>query len=543
MVLIFITINCFNARFRLFEAELSEMNFSTLYITLLAFSFTQADWCNDDKIVIKTDAKVCEVSENFLSVAIDTHFIFKRNLNNLLNSFGFMNMLKGLKPAYLRIGGTAADLVTFDDKTNVNRHGIDDYQSSLMNRNSWDYDDSSCLKKRWDDLHLSREKWLSINTLASEAGLHLLFDLNVLKRLPSGKWDPDNASRLIRFSQVNNLTLDWQLGNEPNSFCHVFGQEVTPIQLARDYDTLSIILKKFPIYQKSKLLGPDITAPRGPKRRQLSTLTYLDKFLSKAKNIVSAATWHQYYISGRNATLEEFMSPSIMDVLKREIGDIKAVVTKNTNNRFPIWISETASAFGGGAPALSNRFVSGFMWLDKLGLAALNNISVVVRQSFIGGHYGLLDEKTLQPNTAFWVSYIYKKIVGTGVLKLETSCENPSIRLYAHCHKESGLEKKSFVIFGMNLGLSDYKGVIHVNNNTYTSENFDVEKYILMAADGHLNSRGVKLNGLVLELSSSQELPILQAIQMKTNSIILPPKSLGFFVVKNIDMSGCDYPF
>ncbi len=80
---------------------------------------------------------------------------------------------------------------------------------------------------------------------------------------------------------------------EPNSFCHVFGQEVEPTQLAKDFDTLSRILERFPLYQESKLVGPDITAPRGPKRRQLSTLRYLDKFLSQAKNTVSAATWHQ----------------------------------------------------------------------------------------------------------------------------------------------------------------------------------------------------------------------------------------------------------
>jgi len=37
-------------------------------------------------------------------------------------------------------------------------------------------------------------------------------------------------------------------------------------------------------------------------------------------------------------------------------------------------------------------------WLDKLGLAASMGVDVVVRQSFYGGHYALLDQYTLQPN-------------------------------------------------------------------------------------------------------------------------------------------------
>lgn len=37
------------------------------------------------------------------------------------------------------------------------------------------------------------------------------------------------------------------------------------------------------------------------------------------------------------------------------------------------------------------------MWLDKLGMSAAYNISVVVRQSLIGGSYGLIDENQLTP--------------------------------------------------------------------------------------------------------------------------------------------------
>ena len=46
---------------------------------------------------------------------------------------------------------------------------------------------------------------------------------------------------------------------------------------------------------------------------------------------------------------------------------------------------------------ISDLFDS-FRWLDKLGMAAKNNVGVVLRQSFYGGKYALLDDKTLDPN-------------------------------------------------------------------------------------------------------------------------------------------------
>jgi heparanase 1 len=52
---------------------------------------------------------------------------------------------------------------------------------------------------------------------------------------------------------------------------------------------------------------------------------------------------------------------------------------------------ETGSAYGGGAPRLSDRYVAGFLWLDKLGMAARLGVDIVVRQSLSGANYGLLD--------------------------------------------------------------------------------------------------------------------------------------------------------
>lgn len=83
--------------------------------------------------------------------------------------------------------------------------------------------------------------------------------------------------------------------SEPNSFLHTFNVSLSPITLARDFNTLRNLLNTYSSYKESSLVGPDVTSPR---RRQDGVSIEADKFLhefvsSGGNEAVDAVTWHQ----------------------------------------------------------------------------------------------------------------------------------------------------------------------------------------------------------------------------------------------------------
>lgn len=171
----------------------------------------------------------------------------------------------------------------------------------------------------------------------------------------------------------------------------------------------------------------------------------------------------RYYFGATTATAPNFVDPQVFNLLQDQISTVKDIVASMGLNSKPIWlgnylqhpknliliisvIGETSSAYGGGAPDYSNKFISTFIWLDKLGLAAQNGLEVVIRQSFYNGYYALL-YKDYTPAPDYWISILHKMLVGPEVVGcfMKTSEE---IRLYCQCAKDKA---STVVVFGMNL--------------------------------------------------------------------------------------------
>lgn len=114
--------------------------------------------------------------------------------------------------------------------------------------------------------------------------------------------------------------------------------------------------------------------------------------------------------------------------------------------------AETSTAYDAGTPGITDRYVAGFLWLDKLGYSAKTGIQVVIRQSFFGGNYALISSD-LKPNPDWWVSVLFKEFVSNKVLNLSIPNNSGNLRLYAHCTSEKALLKRgqAVTIFGVNI--------------------------------------------------------------------------------------------
>ena len=370
-------------------------------------------------------------------------------------------------------------------------------------------------------------------------------------------------------------------GNEPNSIYHQLGVNLTSKDLGKDFHRMRKLLSTFALYNTSLVVGPDINhvrdcvksyksrtrslkksinSPRrwpskilkffqtaynnifGAKLRKKHTckaFKYLNSVVKYSKNALDALTWHHYYLNGHSCTIKDFLNITVFNSLKSDIMALSKFVGKKGIN-LPMWLGETSSAYGGGSPGLSDRYVAGFLWLDKLGIvAAMNeNYQVIVRQTFYHGHYALIGQD-LKPNPDFWISVLYKRLVSENVIRLRSIRESQdahALRLYAHCSKY----QNSITLFGINLSekLNFFKIHNPEKNNFKINE---VHHYILSPSHGDLTSRNIELNGNILEIKGDDTLPKLDPIiTFETpNKFQIPPYGMGFWVFVNSMIDIC----
>ncbi|KAJ8922492.1 hypothetical protein NQ315_007520 [Exocentrus adspersus] len=152
--------------------------------------------------------------------------------------------------------------------------------------------------------------------------------------------------------------------------------------------------------------------------------------------VIDAITWHQYYISGYIAKPKDFLNPAVFDYLREQIDIVNNITIGLKIGDKPRWLGETSSAYGGGAPNLSNTFIGSFIWIDKLGLSAKMGIKVVVRQSIFKGYYALLDDNyDPNPEMASFIQFRRSRRASTSSIYMQFSFEDYGVRAQARFTK------------------------------------------------------------------------------------------------------------
>ncbi|XP_059586270.1 inactive heparanase-2 isoform X3 [Alligator mississippiensis] len=527
---------------------------------------------------VNTKSAVRVTGDSFLSLQLDPSIIHDGWID-FLSSRRLVTLARGLAPAFLRFAGKRTDFLHFQNLKNPakSRGGpgpdyyLKNYEDDIVRSDIALDKQKGCKIAQHPDimLELQREKAAQMHLVllkeqfsntysnltltarsldklynfADCSGLHLIFALNALRRNPNNSWNSSNALSLLKYSAGKKYNISWELGNEPNNYRTLMGRSVNGSQLGKDYVQLRSLLQLIRTYSRASLYGPNIGRPRK------NVIALLEGFMKVAGSTVDAVTWQHYYIDSRVAKVTDFLKTRLLDTLSDQIRKIQKVVNVYAPGK-RIWLEGVGASSAGGMTNLSDSFAAGFLWLNTLGMLAHQGIDVVMRHSFFDhGHNHLVDQN-FNPLPDYWVSLLYKRLVGPKVLAVHVAglqrkprpgrVIRDKLRIYAHCasSRTHSYVRGSITLFIINLHRSRKKIKL-----AGTLRDKMVHQYLLQpyGQDG-LHSRSVQLNGQLLAMVDDGTLPELRPRPLRAGrTLVIPPLTMSFYVVKNVNALACRY--
>ncbi len=350
-------------------------------------------------ILAQKESVIQRIDKRFLSFGIDTaqllgeswwqegkKDIAKRQAFNLQRP-ALDLLVKGLSPAYFRVGGTAADELKID--------------------------------------RLKKSTWDSLYSFTRRNNLDLVFTLGAghQARNQAGQLDTQALQEFFAYTkQSGQSPMVWEFGNELNAYWVLSGldKQISPERYADDLRKVSKLLKSS---QTPGLLASQGSAFWPLIGEPLSFFYgYTPQVLQRAGDIVDIVTWHYYPQQSFRSPVATVRANPYRLLQPARLDEVAHWATKMRTWRDAwapgkqLWLGETGNAQSGGEPGVSDRFVSSLWWLDQLGLMAANGMSVLVRHTLAGGDYGLIDEESLVPRPDYWASFLWKQVMETEVL-------------------------------------------------------------------------------------------------------------------------------
>lgn len=399
------------------------------------------------QIYLQKQEPVATVDSHYLSFSLDISVLAggfwwegslgsRRGLGALrippldLSSPRLDKLTRALKPAYLRVGGSEADKIHYFSAP-------DGEPNSLV-----------LTQAIWDNLH----------TFLQRNDLKFFFTVKygLFERHQHGQWQGGEVEKLLLYSRERGYRIDvCELGNELNAYWAFHGLRSQPraFKLAVDYHNFAQLMRRH--FPAAKIIGPGSAFwPKlGETIKPFSNITR--KFLETCREHrtpIDIVDWHYYPFQSlrspvrtRTATLSGMLKPHALN----DFGKYSEQLRAWRDDYFPqaeLWTGETGSAQCGGQPRLSDRFISCFWWADQLGQGARLGQKVMIRQSLIGGEYGLIDRLTLKPRPDYWLSWLWKQLMGEQVFDVPS----PHHMLRCYCHNTPGGNGKTLMLVNLS---------------------------------------------------------------------------------------------
>ncbi|GGC14342.1 hypothetical protein GCM10011494_36470 [Novosphingobium endophyticum] len=435
----------------------------------------------------------------------------KREPLDLRSNRRLRMLTKALGPAYMRVSGSWANSIYFQDDDRVAMPPPQGFQGVM-----------------------TRAQWAGVVDFAEEVDAKILtsFATSAGAKNPDGSWNPEGARRLFDYTGKLGGKIDAvELTNEPN----VARPGYAPDVFARDIATLRRLVED--VSPTTQIVGPGSTGEAGfklfpvPTPEQASTVRLLSGTPTPRFDVFS----HHFYgaVSQRCKALgaergnevttspAEALSESWLSRADQAQAHYRAL-----RDRFapgaPIWITETAQTACGGDP-WSATFLDTFRYVDQLGRLARQNVSIIFHNTLAASDYALIDDRTWLPRPNYWAALLWRRLMGQVVL--DAGSNRGDLHVYAHCLR----------------GRAGGVALVAVNLSRTAAASLRVdspsERYTLTS--DVLESSSVKLNGHSLALTGGDTLPALDSVDAGAGTLSLSPASVTFLAVPDAGNPAC----
>ena len=426
-----------------------------------------------------------------------------------LSNARLRKLADALAPAYMRVSGTWANSMYFQDSDAPAPADAPEGFRGVLTRAEW--------KGVIDFSHAADAQ--IVTSVAISAGV----------RNKEGVWTPEQAKALYDYTRKAGGTIAaTEFMNEPT----IPGAGNAPkgydaAAFARDAKLFgAFVHKESP---KTVYLGPGGVGEGAEgliSSRFRMNMIKSDDILKDTGPIFDAFSYHFYGAvskrCGGTMTVERALTPEWLDSTDTTEEYYAGLRDKYLPAK-QLWLNETAEAACGG-DQLAAQFVDTFRFVNQLGTLASKGVKVVMHNTLAASDYGLLDESTMEPRPDYWAGVLWKRMMGTTVLKPESQASD-SVRVYAQCMK----------------GVPGGVAIVAMNTDAKSKHSIAIatpaEKYALTSDS--LTSNAVSLNGAVLRANEDGSLPALNSEHVGAGTIELDPVSIVFLAVPAAKNAAC----